>query len=425
MYPQSINKSNRNLKTIVFLIMVIFSFCFMKITLAEEDKILASTAETAVAGLQDSKLINQTLQQKKDRIAELEAQISEYQKNINYQKKQSLSLANQISILSNEVDKLAKEIDLKTNQIEATELEISDTEEKISNTESNIDSEKNQLKEFIKTMDRMDQKNSFEIILSVDNFSDYYNHLHTLSVLENNTQNGLKELKEFKNNLEGNKKLLEEKKKSLENLLQELDEKKSIQEERTYAKQNLLKESRNSEAKFSSLVSQLKAEQSTINSDIVELEKKIRQQLSKDKNKLDSLGDSNFIWPTRSHAVTTYFHDPDYPFRYVYEHPAVDLKSPQGAPVAAASSGYVAKAKDAGKGYSYIMIIHANGLSTVYGHISKILVSQDQFVSVGEIIGLSGGMPGTPGAGRMTTGPHLHFEVRNNGIPVNPLDYLP
>lgn len=422
MYPHPKNKI-KIFSTIVFLIMVIFSYNFIIPHVLADDN-ATTTTTSLVAGVQDSKL-TETLQQKKDRIAELENQINEYQKNINYQKKQSLSLANQISILTNEIEKIGKEIDLKNNQIEATELEIKDTEEKISNTETNIDSQKSHLAEFIKIMDKLDQKNAFEVLLSVDNFSDYYNHLHTLSILENNTGNSLKELKDFKANLETNKKILGEKKANLENLLQELDEKKASGEERSYAKQNLLKESRNSEAKFNSLVSQLKAEQNSVNADIVELEKKMRQQISKDKDKLESLGSGNFIWPTKSHQVNTYFHDPDYPFRYVYEHPAVDLKSPQGASIVAASSGYVAKAKDAGKGYSYIMIIHADGLSTVYGHISKILVAQDQFVSAGEIIGLSGGMPGTPGAGRMTTGPHLHFEVRKNGIPVNPLDFLP
>ena len=71
------------------------------------------------------------------------------------------------------------------------------------------------------------------------------------------------------------------------------------------------------------------------------------------------------------------------------------------------------------------MIIHGDGLATVYGHVSAVYVTPDQYVTQGQAIGRSGGMPGGIGSGPFTTGPHLHFEVRLNGLPVDPEKYLP
>lgn len=129
-------------------------------------------------------------------------------------------------------------------------------------------------------------------------------------------------------------------------------------------------------------------------------------------------------WPVIG-SVNYDFHDSSYPFKDVSEHEGIDIEADQGTPVRAAGSGTVATVYDGGAdGYSYIIINHGNSLSTVYGHLSRIDVTQGDMVARGQEVGLSGGTPGTPGAGEYSTGSHLHFEVRVNGTSVDPEDYL-
>ena len=99
-------------------------------------------------------------------------------------------------------------------------------------------------------------------------------------------------------------------------------------------------------------------------------------------------------------------------------HTGMDLAIPTGTPVRAALPGTVRVAKyDSSYGY-YVTIGHENGLLTLYGHNSRLLVQPGQTVQAGDVISLSGS------TGR-STGPHLHFEVRVNGQRTNPRYYLP
>ena len=98
-------------------------------------------------------------------------------------------------------------------------------------------------------------------------------------------------------------------------------------------------------------------------------------------------------------------------------HQAIDWATPTGTPVSASCGGTVTKAGWGG-GYGYVVFIdHEDGKQTRYAHLSKVLVTVGQKVNQGDRIGLSG----STGA---STGPHLHFEMRINGRPVNPLNYL-
>ena len=120
-------------------------------------------------------------------------------------------------------------------------------------------------------------------------------------------------------------------------------------------------------------------------------------------------GSGRFIWPTRGY-VTQGFK------KY---HPAVDIARSTGTPVTAADSGYVVVAGWSNDGYGYnIVIDHGNGYQTLYGHLSRI------FVKVGTTIG-RGTVIGNMGSTGNSTGPHLHFEIRRNGVRLNPIGLLP
>lgn len=130
-------------------------------------------------------------------------------------------------------------------------------------------------------------------------------------------------------------------------------------------------------------------------------------------------------WPVYGYITAGYL-EPAYRSYFGVSHKGIDIAVPQGSSVHAASDGVVFLARDGGKfGYSYILIGHKDGYATLYGHVSEIHVGAGQFVKSGEQIGLSGGEPGTYGAGPMTTGAHVHFEVMKDGEHINPLLMLP
>lgn len=99
-------------------------------------------------------------------------------------------------------------------------------------------------------------------------------------------------------------------------------------------------------------------------------------------------------------------------------HSGIDISAPYGSKVKAVLSGTIEKIGYDEEGYGiYIVIKHSSKLKTLYGHLSKVLVKEEQKVSRGQIIG----KVGTTG---LTTGPHLHFEVIKNDKKVNPRKYL-
>jgi murein DD-endopeptidase MepM/ murein hydrolase activator NlpD len=374
--------------------------------------------------------LNEEVSDRKEEIEKLESQVSTLETEIAKKQEEERNLQNQIAILDGEIEKAEKQIEETELEIETTKVEIEQKEKEIKQKEKEIKSQKEVLAEFIRMMYQYDQNTSIELILAYDSFSEYLDQLQYLETLENKGQETLEKIQKLKEELAWQKQALETKKVSLEELAKKLEEMKSMLDQEKEGRQRLLEETQAQEEKYQELLQRAREEQENINIEIQNLEQEIRKQFSqKSDTNFDwqsISGDGTLAWPVNPYrGISAYFMDSSYYALFGINHYAIDIPTPQGTPIHAPADGYTIRYRDAGYGYSYIVLLHANGISTVYGHVSASFVSEGAYVRKGQMVGLTGGMPGTWGAGWLTTGPHLHFEVRINGVPVNPLNYLP
>ncbi len=368
--------------------------------------------------------LNTQLKENKTKIDTLQKKIDQYNTHIKATQRKASTLQNQISILDAGIGKTETEIETRELEIRQMELELDLILAKISEEDSRVTDSKKRIAELLRDINRYEQRGYVNILINQESFSELFDELHRVEILHTNIVAQLGAIKKIKQTLEDNQGALSTKRAQALEAKKALDETKGSLEEEKNLKDRILGDTKASESEFQAMLKQLRAEEAALDSTIVTIEKELRQRLKLD----DTATAGKITWPINpSKGISAYFHDSGYPFRYIFEHTGIDIRASQGTPVTAAGAGYVAKVYNGGMGNtpSYVMILHGNNVSTVYMHLSSINVAQDSYVAAGQIIGAVGGKPGTPGAGKWTTGPHLHFEVRKNSIPVDPLNYLP
>jgi murein DD-endopeptidase MepM/ murein hydrolase activator NlpD len=130
-----------------------------------------------------------------------------------------------------------------------------------------------------------------------------------------------------------------------------------------------------------------------------------------------TISTGKFIWPLRGRITSTFGYRRHPIWGGINLHTGLDIAAPYGKPITAADKGEVIFSGWWG-GYGKALVIdHGRGYTTVYGHMSRIYMQAGQTVDKGQVIGLVGSTG-------FSTGPHLHFEVRVNGRPVDPSQFL-
>ena len=131
-------------------------------------------------------------------------------------------------------------------------------------------------------------------------------------------------------------------------------------------------------------------------------------------------GTSGFVAPVDGpHVITSSFSVREHPlFGYTKMHPAIDLAKNQGWPIYAIAAGTVTTAAYGEANGYYVSLAHGSGYTSICCHMTKYIVSVGDSVSQGQVIGYVGSTG-------WSTGPHLHFELHQNGTALNPAEYLP
>ena len=380
------------------------------------------------------------------------------------------SLENQLKIFKNQINLTEKKITDTEKKINVKRLEISNIYEVLEKAEIEIAEEKQAVSNFIKNI-YLEEKRCFSeennnlkiinLLLAEEGIAKTLKNIENLYLLEQVSEKIFVKLAAAITVFEVKKDSLERKKRSyhaLKNILQYektnlLSQKKGREtliaetQGREIEYQKLLEKSKKEYEKTFVLVANLRKNQGVIQKKIksvkqasqAEVEKQQIEMLKDVFEKTVSMGQYDLdhvisdailkhplMWPVSPvQGLSAYFLDSSYEDYFGVRHYAIDIKVSQGTDVRAPASGYVVEVKENGNEYSYVLIMHKDNLSTLYGHLSEIFVKKDDLIQTGQIIGKSGGTPGTKGAGTMTTGPHLHFEVHEKGVNKNPLDYLP
>lgn len=388
---------------------------------AQEDaaeEVVIENQET-VAQIDD---LNLEISQKRDDVTRLNRNIEEYRKKIDAAHAKSATLANETELLENRIAKTELDIQATDVEMEAVGMEIELLQTRMTAVEGQLTREREALSDILRKMDVYDNDMTLRLLFSSDSFGDLFDRLQELESVTGDLEDALGRAETERVSLEEDRAEQVGKRTTLAQLQTQQEKQKDLLESERVSVETLLAQTERTESQFQVFLAELRGEQQYVNQEIAVLQGEIEDKLSS----IDTGGQGSSVlsWPVAPlKGLSTTFHDPTYPFRHLFEHSGIDVPTPQGTPVTSAAPGYVAWTRTGRLYGNYVMVIHVNGVATLYAHLSKISVTQDQFVARGSVIGLSGGAPGSVGAG-LSTGPHLHFEVREEGIPVNPMNYL-
>ena len=348
-------------------------------------------------------------------LKELNKDIKQKQSEIQAQKNESKDLKKQIDSLEKKIDDTKASIGKLDNAIAAAQNDLATLTAELKEAEKKVKEQNENLNARLRIMYKNGSIGFLDVLLQSGDFTEFLDNLALVQKVFKNDEEVLKDLRKTHDTIAA-------KKKEIEQLNAELEQSRELAAQ---TKKDLDSQQADLDDKKDAVDSDIAQSQEDLDKMEAEAEalnEQIRQAAlansKKDGGKKYYTG-GQMCWPAPSYTrISCYFGWRTHPItgRKNY-HGGTDLAAPGGSPILAAESGTVIIAARHWSYGNYIVIDHGGGLATLYAHSSKLLVSKGAKVKRGQKIALVG----TTGS---STGNHLHFEVRKNGVRVNGLPYI-
>ncbi|MBX6395419.1 MAG: peptidoglycan DD-metalloendopeptidase family protein [Alicyclobacillaceae bacterium] len=330
----------------------------------------------------------------------------------------AVTLQEQLQQLQDQLHHTEQQIAELQGQLRTLDAQIADTQAKLIAAEEQLQRRQNLLNQRLRAMYEDGTVSYLEVLLSSTSFTDFVDRMYALSLIAQQDRKLLEETKRkrdevnaLKNQLEAQRQQQQASLAALSEAQRQMNAQKQMQQEQLQQVQQAQRQEEQEYAREQAVMDALSAA--------------IQAQLAAMRqNNVTVQGSSHaWLWPVpSSHLITSDYGDTG---GRSAPHNGIDIGAPLGSPIVAVDDGVVVYAGPASGFGHWIVIRHANGLMSVYGHMygSGVLVSQGQQVKRGQVIGLVG-------SDGESTGPHLHFSVitgfdsAGRMITVNPHSYL-
>lgn len=353
----------------------------------------------------------------KKRLLQQERQKLESQKRSYHEKAMQLRKAEGKAL--KKLNVIQKQLNQTTGELKNTKQAVAVTEHKMVETQARIATVQNKegslkacASRRLREIYEGERLSFVEMLFQVDNLQSLLDRLYYQERVAEQDRKLIEELRARQAQLAKHKEALSEKKNALGEMVSQIAQKAMAIAKEKLSQQQVADQLRSQRAFYEQAERQLANESAALETQIFRMENSNRK-----RGGPIAVGSGNMCMPLRA-PVTSPFGWRSHPiFRVRKFHTGVDLAGPNRSPIRAADGGNVLFTGWYG-GYGKVVIVsHGNNMATLYAHLSRIAVSVGDNVAKGDVIAYEG----TTG---YSTGPHLHFEVRVNGKPQNPLSYV-